>query len=199
MAANQVNAPRSAHLSADGQTLLFRSHEEASPPMTTKGIRELYRYRAGQDIACVSCGPRGEAPAATLAGLDPALGPARLSARRRPPTTSRRTGSGSSSRPPRRSRPKTPTAREAASRWARPAEVPRLPRRLRVGGPEEGSCKAGGPSYSPLNEGCLYLISTGKSNWPSLFGDASSERRRRLLLHPPGPGRPRQRRTARRL
>jgi hypothetical protein len=39
--------------------------------------------------------------------------------------------------------------------------------------PEEGSCAVDGPSYSPLNEGCIYLISTGKSKYPSLFADAS--------------------------
>ena len=39
--------------------------------------------------------------------------------------------------------------------------------------PGSGTCKAGGPSYSPLNEGCIYLISTGKSSEPSFFADAS--------------------------
>jgi hypothetical protein len=39
--------------------------------------------------------------------------------------------------------------------------------------PETGSCKESAPAFSPLNEGCLYLISTGKSPFPSLFGDAS--------------------------
>lgn len=41
--------------------------------------------------------------------------------------------------------------------------------------PEEGSCKESAPSYSPLNDGCVYLISTGKSPYPSLFADASED------------------------
>ena len=40
--------------------------------------------------------------------------------------------------------------------------------------PGAGSCKEGGPAYSPLNEGCVYLISSGKSEFPSLFADASA-------------------------
>src|SRR5262249_27761794 len=38
----------------------------------------------------------------------------------------------------------------------------------------EGSCEVGSASYSLLNEGCLYLISIGKSKYPSLFADAST-------------------------
>ena len=39
--------------------------------------------------------------------------------------------------------------------------------------PGTGACTIGGPGYSVLNEGCVYLISTGKSPFPSLFADAS--------------------------
>jgi hypothetical protein len=37
-----------------------------------------------------------------------------------------------------------------------------------------GTCTEGGPAYSPANQGCLYLISTGTSKYPSFFVDASS-------------------------
>ena len=37
-----------------------------------------------------------------------------------------------------------------------------------------GSCNEGSAAYSPLNAGCVYLISTGKSKYPSLFADASA-------------------------
>ena len=39
--------------------------------------------------------------------------------------------------------------------------------------PNTGSCTTAAPGYSPLNEGCIYLISTGKSPFPSFFADAS--------------------------
>src|SRR5208282_2833067 len=36
-----------------------------------------------------------------------------------------------------------------------------------------GSCERASPSYSASDGGCLYLISTGQSDSPSYFGDAS--------------------------
>jgi hypothetical protein len=41
--------------------------------------------------------------------------------------------------------------------------------------PGTGQCEKGGPSFSELDGGCVYLISTGKSKFPSLFGDASED------------------------
>jgi hypothetical protein len=40
--------------------------------------------------------------------------------------------------------------------------------------PGTGSCAVGGNNYSPQDEGCLYLISSGKSDWPNLFADSSA-------------------------
>ena len=37
------------------------------------------------------------------------------------------------------------------------------------------AAKKAAPPTAPLNEGCLYLISTGKSDSPSLFADASTD------------------------
>lgn len=41
--------------------------------------------------------------------------------------------------------------------------------------PGTGSCKESSPAYSPLNEGCIYLISTGKSKEATFFADADPE------------------------
>jgi hypothetical protein len=40
--------------------------------------------------------------------------------------------------------------------------------------PGSGSCKEAGAAFSPLNGGCLYLLSTGKDEYPSFFADASA-------------------------
>jgi hypothetical protein len=50
-----------ARISADGSTLLFRSHEQLTA-YDNRGVAELYRYREGEGIGCVSCNPTGEAP-----------------------------------------------------------------------------------------------------------------------------------------
>ena len=39
--------------------------------------------------------------------------------------------------------------------------------------PNTPTCNPSTPAYSPLNNGCIYLISTGKDKYPSLFADAS--------------------------
>ena len=44
-----------------------------------------------------------------------------------------------------------------------------------MGGTGLGQLQPNPPSaYSPLNGGCLYLISTGKDDYPSFFADASA-------------------------
>jgi hypothetical protein len=50
-----------ARVSADGQTLLFRSTRELTP-YDNHGGAELYLFHAGTGIDCVSCNPSGEAP-----------------------------------------------------------------------------------------------------------------------------------------
>jgi hypothetical protein len=40
--------------------------------------------------------------------------------------------------------------------------------------PGAGTCEENGPAYSPANQGCIYLISTGTSKYPSFFVDAST-------------------------
>jgi DNA-binding beta-propeller fold protein YncE len=51
-----------ARLSSDGQTLLFTSSRKLTP-YDSRGVAELYLYRSGQGISCLSCNPSGEAPA----------------------------------------------------------------------------------------------------------------------------------------
>jgi hypothetical protein len=51
----------SARLSRDGQTLLFRAQQQLTS-YRNDGVAELYLYRSGQGIDCVSCNPTGEKP-----------------------------------------------------------------------------------------------------------------------------------------
>ena len=55
---------KTARVSTDGQTLLFRSQNKLSA-YENKGTPELYRYRIGEGIDCVSCDPSGAAPTGT--------------------------------------------------------------------------------------------------------------------------------------
>lgn len=55
------SAAHASRVSADGQTLLFRSTQKLTA-YDNRGNAELYVYRVGAGIGCVSCNPSGEAP-----------------------------------------------------------------------------------------------------------------------------------------
>jgi hypothetical protein len=169
-------AQRTSQLSDDGETLLFRSREKLSE-YDSGGTPELYLYRVGGGpINCVSCKPSGAAPAG-----QPSLGSIVPSALRSPFTSA--VASHNLSDEGRRVFFETPDAlapEDINGEGGCPAvgaPLQKFPACMDVyewEAPETGSCKEGAPSYSPQDEGCLYLISTGKSEWASLMGDASA-------------------------
>ncbi|MGN6815145.1 MAG: fibronectin type III domain-containing protein [Solirubrobacterales bacterium] len=174
IASGVLQKDRSAFASADGKTLLFKSQERLTP-YDNAGASELYLYRLGQGITCVSCDPTGAAPGgkATLGTVDypalessgePALAARNLSADGKraffesvDPLVASDTD-GTEGCPLVGSKQQEYPACRDVYEWEAPGT---------------GSCEAGGPSYSPPNDGCLYLISTGKSDWTSIFADAS--------------------------
>jgi hypothetical protein len=52
---------KTSRVSADGQTLLFRSQQKLTA-YDNKGTAELYRFKVGEGISCVSCNPTGLPP-----------------------------------------------------------------------------------------------------------------------------------------
>jgi hypothetical protein len=60
----QIQLQKTARVSADGQSLLFRSQHQLTT-YDNKGTPELYRFHLGKGISCVSCNPSGEAPTGT--------------------------------------------------------------------------------------------------------------------------------------
>ncbi len=166
--------PKSAFVSKDGQTLLFGSREKLSA-YENEGVPELYRFHAGDGaLSCVSCPATGEGPGKgpTLGSvhfpgaITPLLfGVAMLESRNLSADGKRAffestealvsgDTNGQVSCP---SMGVTPACQDVYE-WEAPGA---------------GSCTTAGPAYSPLNEGCLYLISSGKSPYPSFFADAS--------------------------
>ena len=176
MAGNLLEEQKSSQLSPDGQTLLFRSHEKLTD-YDNQGTPQYYLYRAGQGIGCVSCDPRGLAPVG-----NPSLGSIRPSLLRATFTSA--TASRNLSANGRRVFFETPQALSPRDTNGEGgcdpvgSEHQEFPACLDVyewEAPGEGACTEGGQAYSSLNGGCLYLISSGKSDWPSLIGDASRD------------------------
>jgi hypothetical protein len=168
------NVPKTSFLSADGRTLLFRSREQLTG-YDNEGVPQLYRSRLGEGIACVSCPPSGIAPE-----MQPTLGQVRFSGfgpRAIAATVSSRNLSADGNRV------FFETSEALVAEDTNGADgCPRSGTQLYPSctdvyeweAPGSGSCKAGGPAYSPNNNGCLYLISRGKGEEPSLFADASA-------------------------
>lgn len=141
-----------ARVSSDGQTLLFSSWA----PLTSydsEGHSELYRYRVGDGLACISCDPTGQPPTGNaylqefpLVLLGPRI----------------------------RYGIKTRNLSQDGNRV-----FFETPDRLVLGDENHvldvyeweakgsGSCSSEGQ-----NGGCLYLISTGTGDQPAYFGDA---------------------------
>jgi hypothetical protein len=169
-------SPKTAFVSADGRTLLFRSQAKLSA-YDNKGVPELYRYRVGEpSIVCVSCNPTGVAPTSqpTLGTIVPPaaqpLEPAAISSRIL-------AGDGE--------RAFFETTEALVSADTNGAEgcplvgsgtqnFPACQDVYEWEAPGAGSCEEGGPGYAPPDGGCLYLISTGKGDEPSFLGDASA-------------------------
>jgi hypothetical protein len=169
--------PKTAFTSKDGASLLFRSQERLTA-YDNEGTPELYRFQVGDPagIRCVSCNPGGEA-----AGAGPSLGSIKFPGLE--PVTSASVASRNLSSDGNRAFFETAEAlvpadtNGAAGCPPSGSSIQSFPACLDTyewEAPGTGTCNEGGPAYSPLNAGCVYLISTGKSEFPSLFADASA-------------------------
>jgi hypothetical protein len=70
---SQITTANTSRISDDGQTLLFRSQRQLTS-YRNQGVAELYLYRAGEGMLCVSCNPTREAPSGP-AGVQELSGP----------------------------------------------------------------------------------------------------------------------------
>jgi virginiamycin B lyase len=168
--------PKTSFLSTDGATLLFRSQEKLTD-YDNEGVPMLYRFVVGEaEIDCVSCSPGGEAPKGgpSLGSIEfPGLAPLRSTSvsSRNLSTDGKRaffeTNEALS--------PNDTNGQGGCPGSGAPAQEQRACTDVyEWEAPGSGSCSQASPSYSPLNGGCIYLISTGKDTFPSLFADASA-------------------------
>ncbi len=169
-------APKASFVTKDGEVLLFRSQEKLTP-YDNEGVPELYRYSAEDEtLRCVSCPPSGEA-----VGKGPSLESVEFPGPLSPPLASvnmiqSRNLSANGNRvffQTAEALVPEDTNGSAGCPGVGAQLTPRCTDVYQWEAPGSGSCTQGAPGYSPLNEGCVYLISTGKSPFPSLFADAS--------------------------
>ena len=188
--AGKQDSGKTARVSADGRVLVFRSQRQLTA-YDNQGPRciktagneipgpclEFYRFDHKQmSLACVSCDPRGTTPngPARLASVSPSnIGaplPAATLARNlsrdgnrfffeTPDAMVAEDTNGQDGCPAWGSIPQTASSRACQDVYEWEA-------------PGTGSCTESSPAYSEQNQGCIYLISTGKSEEASFFADA---------------------------
>jgi hypothetical protein len=162
---------RTARVSSDGKTLLFRSSGRHTS-YENEGLSELYRYRAGgPGLACVSCNPTGAPPVGgiSLSSAERLFGPGGM-------LVLTRNLSSDGNRVFFETLDKLNAADTNGD-----AGCPILnPRKF---GPETRACRdvyeweakgTGSCESESEDSGCLYLISAGTREEPSYFLDAST-------------------------
>ncbi len=163
---------RTARVTPDGQTLLFTSREQLTG-YDNEGQTQLYRFRIGEGIGCVSCNPTGAPPGAYAPGLAD-IGLSFFNPEKFPAFTLTRNLSSDGDR----------VFFESSDALVA-GDVNGA-----AGCPEEGSPQVTFPTCKDVYEweavgsgscekavqagGCLYLLSTGTSPHTSFFADASA-------------------------
>jgi hypothetical protein len=168
------NFEKTARVSPDGQTLLFRSRRQLTA-YESEGTSQLYRYRAGDPgPTCVSCDPTGEGPSAER-GLGDVFPSVVVPTNPAPNLSHNLSADGE-----RVFFESTDPLVEADTNGAVKCEfsgskLQSYPSCLDVYEWEAqgtGTCDA---AHAVAEGGCLYLLSTGKGAEPALIADASGE------------------------
>ena len=152
--------PKTAVVSANG-TLLLLSRQRLTD-YDNGGIAEFYRFQ-GETVTCITCNPTGETGTTSLTFGAPGY-PGPLSPGLTTDVTSVRYLSADGSRV----FFETPEALVSA-------DVNQVKDVYEWELPGIGTCLTTASSYSPLNQGCIYLISTGQGAEPAFFADASAD------------------------
>ena len=163
--------PKTAFVSHDGRILLFRSQEKLTA-YDNEGIPELYRYSAAnQKTVCVSCPPSGDGVVGgSLLGSILYPGPISPPLRSVAMVESRNLSADGNRVFFETTEALVPEDTNGQQNCVSSSCLDTYEWEA----PGSGSCEANGSGYSPLNDGCVYLISTGTSEFPSFFADASA-------------------------
>jgi hypothetical protein len=167
--------PRTAFLGDGGRVLVFRSQEQLSA-YPNEGTPEYYRYDSTKPgvISCLSCRPSGEA-----AGGGPSLGSIEFPVLQPSGQVAGYASRNLSSNGKRfffeTGEALSPADTNGATGCLASDDTPTCLDVYEWEALGEGQCTESSPGYAPLDAGCIYLISTGKSPYPSFFADASEE------------------------
>jgi hypothetical protein len=151
---------KASRITSDGTTALFASQVQLTSYDNAKHD-ELYLYEASSDkLICVSCNPHGvPATSETYLTKNGELG-SEPGARAFLTRNLSNDGSRVFFQTKEALVPQDTNGQTDVYEWEREGT---------------GSCERTSTSFSESDDGCLYLISTGQSDQPSYFGDASAD------------------------
>ena len=165
---------KTSFLSDDGKTLLFSSSSQLTD-YDNAGNPELYLFRIGAGISCATCNPTGIRPEAGFGFFQGFGYPGGIGASSASAELELRLLSSDGNRAF-FSTQEALVAGDTDSSTCHVIDSRLTPSCLDVyewEAPGSGTCTENGPAYSSTNEGCLYLLSTGKSQNPAWLIDAS--------------------------
>jgi hypothetical protein len=182
----QFSEVNTARVSADGQTIVFRSKREQTDYENSPSdglctgldvCPQFYRYRFGEaEPSCVTCNPTGLRPRGIgrtwLQSLEAGIVFAAH------PIQSRFVSADGNRvffETPEKLAGVDTNGDDGCPAVKRPGiAIPSCQDVYEWEAPGTGSCSKASTAYSEVNQGCLYLLSTGTSPDPSYFGDASA-------------------------
>jgi virginiamycin B lyase len=165
---------KTSMVSGNGRTLVFRSQLPQSP-VDNHGTPEYYRYRVGEGIACLTCDPSGLPGGGNPLGslVFPFLEPGSVGG-----ATQVRFASADGNRFFfETAEPMVSYDNDGAGGCPLVGGYSKAPACQDVyewEAPGSGTCVTGAPGYSPVNQGCIYLISQGSQSDPAFFLGASA-------------------------
>lgn len=167
---------KTSYVAAEG-AVVFRSVEDQGSD-ETHGVPQYFRFAPGQGLACLSCNPTGGPSVRPKVEVN--LGAPGMAAFNPDSTMPHPLSAGGN-----RFFFQTAAGLVAADTngqggpcptWnSGTVSVPSCQDVYEWEAPGSGSCKEAGPAYSPLNQGCLYLLSSGVGTEPAFFSDASAD------------------------
>src|SRR4029077_9767463 len=161
-------AAKTSQVSPDGRVLLLLSHQQLTG-YENNGVGELYRFEIDSGWSCASCPPSGVG-----ATVEPDFGKINFPSLGPRASDAPSIASHILSTDGKRVFFETTESLVAGDSSAGCPQEVACTDVYEWEAPGAGTCEQGGPGFSPLNQGCLYLISPDNGTYPSYFADASA-------------------------
>ena len=174
---------RATRVSADGSRIAFLSRAsltgyDSTETASGKAAAEVFAYEAGGEIVCASCNPSGSRPRGTEEMRESLFFPPGIDVGGAPTLVPAAAWIPGWEHAPHASNVLSADGERLffnSHDALLPGDTNGAMDVYEWEAAGTGSCDVGDPDHFPQNGGCLYLISSGESPWPSEFWEASAD------------------------